>query len=466
MGKLWKDFVKKCYEQTLYTAQLILDYKDTATIIVVENNNPEYEELKKKAVAAKSDILPVFKDGILISYERDVKHENFEIMPGVQQAQTYTSYSSLVYYYESSIDNDVVSNRFEVLCVEFGMMGDDDMVANTNGEIIFDVIKKGCTNIQKDKNKKMIGLILAGYSSVIEIPGCVGISIYGRGSYEFTYPPDRNYSDNFNISTKYGSIPATYLAQKGLSQDEVIEMLEKTFIYIKEDELLIVRSIMEMYMRSTNYLIDHPEEKIRKKKATKTSSVVQESRSPDSKSDKANTEDGISLMKYIKVKNNLDVSDMISDATAMNTILNEYSTKYVDALNNIEDDVTLMALLLQGLEDLDTDDAVYHHFCEDIKNNNFTSSAEIIKYITSLDKYDLDYKVTTDNKSGITLTTAHSSKGLEWKAVLVDIMDFKFNTISSSSEYQELMRLLYVSITRAQELVGVFGNTEIIKKVS
>ena len=56
MGKLWKDFVKKCYEQTLYTAQLILDYKDTATIIVVENNNPEYEELKKKAVAAKSDI--------------------------------------------------------------------------------------------------------------------------------------------------------------------------------------------------------------------------------------------------------------------------------------------------------------------------------------------------------------------------------------------------------------------------
>lgn len=289
MGKLWKDFVKKCYEQTLYTAQLILDYKDTATIIVVENNNPEYEELKKKAVAAKSDILPVFKDGILISYERDVKHENFEIMPGVQQAQTYTSYSSLVYYYESSIDNDVVSNRFEVLCVEFGMMGDDDMVANTNGEIIFDVIKKGCTNIQKDKNKKMIGLILAGYSSVIEIPGCVGISIYGRGSYEFTYPPDRNYSDNFNISTKYGSIPATYLAQKDLSQDEVIEMLEKTFIYIKEDELLIVRSIMEMYMRSTNYLIDHPEEKARKKKATKTSSVVQESRSPDSKSDKANT---------------------------------------------------------------------------------------------------------------------------------------------------------------------------------
>lgn len=135
----------------------------------------------------------------------------------------------------------------------------------------------------------MIGLILAGYSSVIEIPGCVGISIYGRGSYEFTYPPDRNYSDNFNISTKYGSIPATYLAKKGLSQDEVIEMLEKTFIYIKEDELLIVRSIMEMYMRSTNYLIDHPEEKVRKKKATKTSSVVQESRSPDSKSDKANT---------------------------------------------------------------------------------------------------------------------------------------------------------------------------------
>lgn len=180
----------------------------------------------------------------------------------------------------------------------------------------------------------------------------------------------------------------------------------------------------------------------------------------------ANTEDGISLMKYIKVKNNLDVSDMISDATAMNTILDEYSTKYVDALNNIEDDVTLMALLLQGLEDLDTDDAVYHHFFEDIKNNNFTSSAEIIKYITALDKYDLDYKVTTDNNSGITLTTAHSSKGLEWKAVLVDIMDFKFNTISSSSEYQELMRLLYVSITRAQEFVGVFGNTEIIKNVS
>lgn len=33
MGKIWKDFVKKCYEQTLFNAQHILEDKDTSTII-------------------------------------------------------------------------------------------------------------------------------------------------------------------------------------------------------------------------------------------------------------------------------------------------------------------------------------------------------------------------------------------------------------------------------------------------
>lgn len=286
MGKIWKDFVKKCYEQTLFNAQHILEDKDTSTIIVVENNNPEYEELKKKAVAAKSDILPVFGEGILISYEKEIHHESFEIDPGVQKTLTTSIYTALVYSYTSSIDNGEVTNKFDVLCVNFEIAGDDDMIASTNGEIVFDVIKKGCTNIHKEKED--IGLILAGDSSVAEIPGCVGIGIYSMGYFEFTYPSERNCSDKFNIITKYGSIPATYLVNNGLSQDESVEMLKKTVIYTHGDELLNMRSVIEMYMRSTNYLIDHPEEKVRKKKATKTSSVVQESKSPDSKSGKTN----------------------------------------------------------------------------------------------------------------------------------------------------------------------------------
>lgn len=172
-----------------------------------------------------------------------------------------------------------------------------------------------------------------------------------------------------------------------------------------------------------------------------------------------NTEDGVSLLKYIKVKNNLDMSEIMATTTPMNIILNELSEEFAESLNNIE-------VLLYELKGLDTDDAVYHHFYEDIKNRNFSTSAQLIKYISSLDKYDLDYKVTTDNSRGITLTTAHSSKGLEWKAVLVDIKDFKFNKVSDTLEYKELMRLLYVSITRAQELVGVFGDSKIIEHVS
>jgi DNA helicase-2/ATP-dependent DNA helicase PcrA len=67
--------------------------------------------------------------------------------------------------------------------------------------------------------------------------------------------------------------------------------------------------------------------------------------------------------------------------------------------------------------------------------------------------------------SGVTLTTAHSSKGLEWKHVYVSTSKFdkpEYHDENPTKELEEIVeeerRLIYVAMTRARDELMVTGK--------
>ncbi|MBR1622517.1 MAG: ATP-dependent helicase, partial [Pseudobutyrivibrio sp.] len=73
-----------------------------------------------------------------------------------------------------------------------------------------------------------------------------------------------------------------------------------------------------------------------------------------------------------------------------------------------------------------------------------------------------ELKIAMEGKSGVTLTTMHSAKGLEWKSVyIIDCNDGKnpFVKASSEDDFEEERRLFYVAMTRAKDkLTLMYSN--------
>lgn len=113
---------------------------------------------------------------------------------------------------------------------------------------------------------------------------------------------------------------------------------------------------------------------------------------------------------------------------------------------------------------LDDDDELYESFLDKIKRKK-TFETEL-KYLLDFELYgaNVTYKRCKDYP-GVVLTTAHSSKGLEWNIVYNSITKYHGKELGSdrnSSRYQdrieEKRRLLFVSLTRARDELYVTGQ--------
>lgn len=113
------------------------------------------------------------------------------------------------------------------------------------------------------------------------------------------------------------------------------------------------------------------------------------------------------------------------------------------------------------LEAIKGEDELYQYFLDLLyENEDFQSE---LQYILDFKKFGEKVAKKLDgNYAGVVLTTAHSSKGLEWPVV--------FNTISGydnkhlhtgrnrKKETEEKRRLLYVSMTRARDILYLTGK--------
>ena len=117
---------------------------------------------------------------------------------------------------------------------------------------------------------------------------------------------------------------------------------------------------------------------------------------------------------------------------------------------------------LESLNDDEGTDEVYDYFLTDIKN---ACEKEIEKGdLDGILSYIIDYKTFGTKETakrvrrypGVVLTTAHSSKGKEWKVVIVSVS--KFHTKDMTEEdVEEKRRLLFVACTRAEKELIVSG---------
>jgi superfamily I DNA/RNA helicase len=109
------------------------------------------------------------------------------------------------------------------------------------------------------------------------------------------------------------------------------------------------------------------------------------------------------------------------------------------------------------LEELDEDDEIYESFVEMLKGKE--SLQKELEYCVLFEEYG--EKVAVRRKkiySGVVLTTAHSSKGLEWPVVFTSITKFydkHTHTLINRSKREALIeekrRLMFVAATRARD---------------
>lgn len=114
------------------------------------------------------------------------------------------------------------------------------------------------------------------------------------------------------------------------------------------------------------------------------------------------------------------------------------------------------------LESLKENDEIYEGFLEMVYQNEDLQSE--LEYIHNFSVFgEKVEKRMLQKYRGVVLTTAHSSKGLEWKAVFNTISGYDSKSLRGggpkrNEEIEETRRLLFVSFTRARDILNVTGQ--------
>ena len=143
-----------------------------------------------------------------------------------------------------------------------------------------------------------------------------------------------------------------------------------------------------------------------------------------------------------------DVDTLVEKLTEVN--------EYIKAIRESHE-LKKKELFIKMLRMIAHGDEAVLNFEEKFKDMDFE---EIIKYCDDFEIYgdNMQYK-RSQLGEGVMLITAHSSKGLEWKYVFGSITGFHKlgkNSISRRKQ-EELRRLLFVLITRARDVLKLYG---------
>lgn len=160
----------------------------------------------------------------------------------------------------------------------------------------------------------------------------------------------------------------------------------------------------------------------------------------------ANAKNGGNLMKATKEELEAALEDAKADMESVHAIPDETGRK---------------ARLMELLEVLNDEDEVYESFLETLKRKPM---ARLFEYVNDFYRFGSSAAVRrTHSYPGVVLTTAHSSKGLEWPVVYNLLSKYDTPEMHTSSSvakeiYEERKRLLFVSATRARDELIMTGQ--------
>ena len=176
---------------------------------------------------------------------------------------------------------------------------------------------------------------------------------------------------------------------------------------------------------------------------------------------------GLALLAALQ--NPLDTKSLVTYASAKadGTLINARYTLAKSEINSARAELETVrrlpenakrAKIIEMLKALDRDDEVYESFIATIEFKPTVN--QIYDYIADFEDFG-DRAAFRRNKSypGVVLTTAHSSKGLEWPYVYVTLSSFQDKSSSRSlRDTDEVRRLLFVAATRAKDRLVITGK--------
>lgn len=140
----------------------------------------------------------------------------------------------------------------------------------------------------------------------------------------------------------------------------------------------------------------------------------------------------------------------------------------------ISEEISKMQEVFTGIDGLEipVQREIFHKYLEDIKGTDeiFSYFLELLyanpdfqselSYLSNFVTFgDDEAKKMSALYNGIALVTAHSSKGLEWRVVFNSVDNYDSEYVHHrSSVIEEKRRLLFVSVTRARDLLFVTGQ--------
>ena len=112
------------------------------------------------------------------------------------------------------------------------------------------------------------------------------------------------------------------------------------------------------------------------------------------------------------------------------------------------------------LDQIDEEDEIYQSFIKTLSNQ--PSMLAVFSYCNDFEIYGERAEKRRDNSyPGVVLTTAHSSKGMEWPIVFNSLSKYDLKEIHTGKEIEQVeerRRLLFVSATRAKEELFITGK--------
>lgn len=115
-------------------------------------------------------------------------------------------------------------------------------------------------------------------------------------------------------------------------------------------------------------------------------------------------------------------------------------------------------VFIEMLKGIDVEDEVYESFLEKLGFRR--SITEVLSYCSDFEQYGKKLTIRRQHDyQGVVLTTAHSSKGLEWPVVYNSISKYYGEREARQKDAQEeKRRLLFVSATRARDELFITGQ--------
>ena len=148
-------------------------------------------------------------------------------------------------------------------------------------------------------------------------------------------------------------------------------------------------------------------------------------------------------------------------------ILEMDKTEILSAVNKIKNvmialseanDNDKLKVFKKYAEAIANDDELYIDFFNKVfKRKDFD---KLMKYLMGFERFgkSVTYKRIENYTGAVILTTAHSSKGLEWPVVINSISKYHTGQFKNDEDEEEKRRLFFVSITRAKERLVVTGQ--------